>query len=269
MNQPLPRFENPPVVEVALSVQFDRLNLSMAQLGLVWQKFRDRFPVVQEKPEIDSVIESFGPRKKVASDVRFEVRAVSAPRLWFVDKSGNELIQVQRNRFVRNWRKTPGTPEYPSYDRLREDFVADWERFEVFVTDECNATLVPNQCEVSYVNSVENANPGQLKGVLALMSGACSDAYLDDPEDTELTLRYQLKNKSEPPWGRLHITAASAIRATDEQPVVRLSLTARGAPPTQDTAGVMKALDAGHESVVRGFASITTPEMHDVWKRKA
>ena len=50
-----------------------------------------------------------------------------APRFWFVNESGNELVQVQRDRFIRNWRKTEGQPGYPSYDNLREAFADDWD----------------------------------------------------------------------------------------------------------------------------------------------
>ena len=145
----------------------------------------------------------------------------------------------------------------------------DWERFTKFVTGECNTPLIPNQCEVTYVNIIENVNSGQLASVIAWIGGSCSDEYLGDPEDTELTLRYVLKDDSEKPWGRLHVAAAPAIRATDSRPVIRLSLTARGGLPSPDSAGVMAALDAGHESVVRGFTSITTPEMHADWERKS
>jgi hypothetical protein len=91
----LPEFEKPPVVEVALSVQFDRLNASVAHLGLLWHRFRDRFGQVEEKPELPPAFERFGPAKRMPG-VRFEVGAVPGLRLWFLDEKGSELIQVQR-----------------------------------------------------------------------------------------------------------------------------------------------------------------------------
>ncbi len=268
MNQPLPKYDNPPVVEVALSVQFDRLDLSTAHLGLVWQQFRGRFPVIQDKPELDSTFERFGSSEKRMPGVRFEVGSMPMPRFWFVNESGNELVQVQRDRFIRNWRKTDGQPGYPSYDNLRKALIADWELFEKFVTEECKLTLTPNQCEVTYVNIIEDVDPSQLANVFAWINGTYSDDYLGDAEDTEFALRYVLKDESEPPWGRLHVTAAPAIRAADGKPVVRLTMTARGTPQTQDSNGVFDLLDKGHEVIVRGFTSITTPEMHKIWERK-
>jgi hypothetical protein len=55
----------------------------------------------------------------------------------------------------------------------------------------------------------------------------------------------------------------------DGTPRLRLSLTARGRPQQEGTAGVLQFLDLGREYVVRTFAAITTSEMHEVWRRRA
>ena len=267
MKIPLPKYAKPPVIEVALSVQFDRLDITAAHLGLIWQKYRERFPTIQEKPELESVIERFGPPTKVVPAVRFEVGTMPIPRNWFVSESGNELVQVQRDRFIRNWRKTEGGPDYPSYEKLRQKFVDDWELFVRFVTAEIKASVVPNQCEVTYVNILEDMQTAQLPRLVAWVSGRCSDGYLGDPDDAELTLRYILKDESDHPWGRLHIAATPAIKASDGKPVVRLSVTARGAPRQKDESAVLEWLDKGHEAVVRSFTSITTKGMHAAWER--
>jgi hypothetical protein len=119
------------------------------------------------------------------------------------------------------------------------------------------------------VNIIEATDAGRLDQILEWISGSYSDEYLANPEEAEVQLRYTLKDATEKPWGRLHIAATPAIRLADNRPVVRLSLTARGNPQSQDFAGAMVALDAGHEAVVRGFASVTTADMHTIWNRKA
>jgi len=268
VNDALPKYDKPPVIEVALSVQFERLNVATAKFGLLWEKYRDRFPKLQEKPALDAVVERFGPPKAVIPAVRFEMGAMPAPRLWFVSESDRDLVQVQRDRFIRNWRKTEDDPAYPSYENMRGLFAKDWETFSLFVADEIKAPLVPNQCEVTYVNILEALKPSDLPKLFAWVSGNSSDGYLGEPEDAELTLRYQLKDDKGQPWGRLHIVAAPAMRASDSKPVIRLSMTARGTPATKEVAGAMECLDKGHEAVVRGFTSITTPEMHKAWERK-
>ena len=176
---------------------------------------------------------------------------------------------MQRDRFIRNWRRTDDRPDYPRYKNLRTTFVADWMTLEGFVTDELSTTVQPNQCEVTYVNIIETSDPSRLDRILACISESNGNELLGSPESEEVRLRYVLKDEADKPWGRLHVTASPAIRSNDSEVVVRVSLTARGAPPSQDAEGAMTALDRAHEAVVRGFTSITTPEMHTVWGRKS
>lgn len=265
----LPRFNKPPVIEVALSVQFDRLSVPTAQLALVWSKFRDRFPVLEEKPELDPVMERFGLSKVVGSAVRFELGAIPATRLWFVSTSGCDLVQIQRDRFVRNWRKTENEPNYPSYEKLRECFVRDWGLFSDFVSVELGMELVPNQCEVTYVNILQDILPSEIDRAIAWVSGHYSDNNLAAPEISELSLRFVINDECSKPRGRLHVVSSPAFQAVDGRMVTRLAMTARLEPKINTFDGALDTLDWGHEVVVRGFASVTTQEMHAIWERTA
>jgi uncharacterized protein (TIGR04255 family) len=267
MSHLLPEFENPPVIEVALSVQFDRIDVATPQLSLVWYRFRDRFCRVEDKPELEAAFERFGPTEKRAPGVRFELGNTPGLRFWFVNQSGHELVQVQRDRFVRNWRKTEDQPEYPRYSSLKAAFVSDWKAFEAFVIDELNTSLTPNQCEVTYVNIIEAGPSARLSDVVAIVNDRYTDEFLSTPESGELQFRFTLKGKDEKPWGRLHVDAGPVTRAKDNHSVIRLNMTARGNPSSQDFNGMIDSLDSCHEAVVRGFASITTPTMHKAWGR--
>lgn len=45
----LPDFAKPPVAEVVLSLQFGALSsLTTAHVGLLWRKYRDLFPLIEE-----------------------------------------------------------------------------------------------------------------------------------------------------------------------------------------------------------------------------
>ena len=69
------------------------------------------------------------------------------------------------------------------------------------------------------------------------------------------------------PLGRLHVVEEPRIKLEDGSPLIRLTLTARGAPTKKDFGGVMAFFDIGREFIVRGFASITTAQMHRIWGR--
>src|SRR5262245_6472573 len=89
----LPDFRDPPVSEVALSIQFDPLSrLQIHHFGLLWLEFRTRFPRVESRPPIDRQVETF-PKEPVAQPpIAFElVNPFMTPRVWFVSESGSEL----------------------------------------------------------------------------------------------------------------------------------------------------------------------------------
>jgi len=56
----LPDFEHPPVVEVALSVQFEPLLLETRHVADLWEKCRSEFPEWQDQPPIAPAFEFFG-----------------------------------------------------------------------------------------------------------------------------------------------------------------------------------------------------------------
>src|SRR5688500_8008989 len=124
MNAPLPEFDNPPVVEVALSVQFEKLEgLRVPQLGRIWHAFRNRFPRTEEQMPLEPAFEQFGVPTTGKPEVRVELSSVpTTPRVWFLNEQGTELVQIQQDRFVRNWRKQTDDEAYPRYEYLRRSF---------------------------------------------------------------------------------------------------------------------------------------------------
>ena len=107
----LPEFESPPIVEVVFSVQFEPLgSLRTAQIGLLWERFRKDFPKVDEKPPLEPVLERFDRPQSVKVGLRFE--ALDVPplaRVLFLNEPESQLIQVQPDRFIHNWRKNADT----------------------------------------------------------------------------------------------------------------------------------------------------------------
>lgn len=274
MSANLPDFVDPPVVEVAMSVQFEELTgLRAPHLGYLWQEFRDRYPQTEEHTPIDEVIERFGATVARRGIPRIEVRdAPPAPRCWFLNDSGTELIQVQRNRLIHNWRKTATNREYPRYGYLKQLFGDELRRFSEFVAREKLGTFLPNQCEITYVNHIIAGNSwnkhADLARVLTVFNLSFSDNFLISPEDAGLQLRFIIPDERGQPIGRLHVKLESGFRTKDSLPMFLLTLTARGCPRGNEIPGVLRFLDIGREWVVRGFTSITTTIMHKEWGRK-
>jgi len=270
---PLPDFQNPPVVEVALAVQFEPLTaLRTPHLGLLWSIWRDRFGKTEEHPPLDPVMERFGTPALLGGGPGIRIAsAPPVPRCWFLNESGTELIQVQQDRFVHNWRKTGVSDTYPRYEAIRTRFMKELAEFCRFVKDEKLGELTPTQCEVTYVNHMRAKlgweNQGQVNRVLAVWSGMHSDEFLGEPEDVRLAVRHVMRDDTQKPVGRLHISLQPGYLREDDEPILVLTLTARGAPEGQGIDAVCRFIDRGRTWIVSGFASVTTAEMHKIWGR--
>jgi len=274
VDRPLPNFKHPPVVEVALSVQFDTLPMRIAHFGLLWSKFKDNFPNLEDKPPLEAVFETFDPPSFQRPSIKAKFLDMVPPRSWFLNDKKDQLIQFQQDRFIHNWKKVGEEDQYPRYETIRESFVDELQSFDAFIKEQELGSLNPNQCEITYVNRISAAGVwnghGRLDKVLTIISKDTSDDFLPTPEDMRIAVRYIIRDEKENPIGRLHVSAEPAFTHPDNAPAFILKLTARGKPLGPGVSGVIDFLNIGREQIVRGFASITTQRMHDdnVWERQ-
>ena len=269
----LPDFENPPLTEVAISVQFESLaRLQAPQIGLLWSKYRDRFPNTEQHKPLDPHIESF--EQPAQPKIQFEISTVPpAPRCWFLNDRGSELIQIQLNRFTRNWRKVEKSDEYPRYHHVREQFALDLTHFCSFLESEGLGEFQPLQCEVSYINNIEPSDDwnshSHLGKVLSMWNPRKIGDLLSNLENCRVATQHVIRNEEGIPFARLHISTQPAFSAVDHRPIFVMNITARGAPIEQSIPGVLEFIDKGRELIVQGFKSVTTPEMHSEWGLKS
>ena len=270
----LPDFFEPPVVEVSLSLQFEPLrNLQTPHLGIFWSDIRHQFPFAEEQPPIPPAVEVLGPPPHAESSMRVEVlRIPPVNRCWFMNAGRSELLQVQRDRFIANWRKHSQQDQYPRYERVRDIFLTGLQRFQEFVKREELGTIVPNQCEVTYVNRIVAGKgwekAGELGNVVTVWSQQYSDEFLSQPEDVRFNIKYSMVNDDGQQVGRLHISLEPKLSAEDNTLIFIMVLTARGKPEGEGIEGALRFFDRGRKYIVRGFTSITTPRMHEIWRRR-
>ena len=267
----LPEFEHPPVVEVALGVQFEPVpKLDTSWIARFWlEQVRARFPEWVEAPAVPPTIEWFGIPGQPGGFMFQLGRGAFTNRAIFQDASRTGLLQLQQDRFVRNWRKVGEGAAYPRYESIRTSFASEVSQFRQFLTQHQLGELVPNQCEVTYVNHipVEDASKlGQIGTLLAPWSGKFSDGWLTTPETVEIASHHRIMIDGVPA-GRLHIGLQPGYGGA--QAMFVLTLTARGRPSGPADADVLTFLDIGREQIVRGFTSVTSTEMHAKWGRRS
>jgi len=197
-------------------------------------------------------------------------------RVWFLSESGSHLVQVQGDRLVVNWRKTPDSQEYPRYHTLSPQFAREAEELLAFLSEENLVQPEISQAEVGYINPIPVASLGEqrdLSRLVAPWSGHFSDAFLSHPEDTRLGLRFRIPHPTTgEPIGRLYVEVNSAVHRPlgvgGEEEVYLVQLFARGRPIGAGLEGALAFLDVGHDWVVRGFTSLTTEPMQREWGKQ-
>ena len=262
---PMPHFGSPPVIETLLGVQFSPLaGFSMAHFGLYWSRVRSKYPDQEIKPPLVPVLEE---EQRPVGGPALGLQLVSEPeaRCWLIDASATQLVQIQRDRFIRNWRRVRADDRYPRYETLKPLFSEDWGQFVDFLGQEGLGVPEINQCEVTYINHIEVGAGwetfGQVDKVVSLVTTG-SQRFLPEPEMLTLEARYPM-----PEGGRLRVMMQPAIRRQDAKEVLQLTLTARGRPRRPELGASLEWFDLGHEWIVRGFTDLTTAAMHTIWRR--
>ena len=265
----LPDFRHPPLVETVLSLQFQPLQeFSLVHVGLLWHKFRHIFPLIEERTPLDAVRETFEGQSPRPEEVAVDGKP-PLPRVCFLNESKTELIQIQSDRFIHNWRKAGkvSTP-YPRYERIRTNFRHEAWEFQEFLTDEKLGKVAIDQCEITYVNHIEPSEAwhshGQIEGVLRTWA-AQQRSFLPESEDGSIQQRFVIRNDSSRPLGRLHVSLTPAWKEEDQSPIFVLTLTARGSPLDKGINGAFDFFDLGREWIVKGFLDLTTTDMHRAW----
>lgn len=251
-----PSFRRPPVVETALGIQFSELrNFKAVHFGLLYEQLKDRFPVVQDHPRLEPIVEMFPPRPRLPA---FRIGgAYGGPeRAWYLTRDESRLVQVQPDRFGFNWRSGGEHHEYPRYSENGPKSLSEFRDFCEFCDAHRIGRVEPNLVEVVYVNHIRpQAGETAVECFDAVFSGIDwrhSDELLPTPETASLNRTYVIGESH----GRLY-AEASIVHDRDKSEFVLLKMTARVI--YRGDGSVNDSLQLAHDWVVNGFVSLTDP----------
>jgi uncharacterized protein (TIGR04255 family) len=261
---------------LVLSIQFGSLPFKNFHAGLLWERFAKSYPKVEEQPPIEPAFETFGTRQPAVQRISFQLPATpDTLRYWFVSEDDNQVLQVQGDRLVHNWRQRRPEDQYPRYESLRQRFEDEISVAASFFREFGLGEIACNQCEVSYINLIALSDGDaalRLSDTLAVCQEKYSDGFLAgmEMENGRFSVSYTLPGESgTQPIGRLHIAAQPAFLPPSGTMILRLTVTARGKPWDDTPASALAWLDIGRDVAVRAFASITTTKMHRLWGRRS
>jgi uncharacterized protein (TIGR04255 family) len=267
ISENLPKYENPPVIEVVCGILFRPIERMLApHLGLLWEKYKRDHPSCQEVPPLAPVIERFEETPAQTVELELSNRPL-LPRIWFVTSNGTGIIQIQTDRFLYNWRRVRGEDEYPHYHQVVEMFRDHLAKFELFLGEAEIGTIEPLQYEITYVNHIPRGsgwtNLNDIDKVFPdLAWRGDQERFLPAPEGINWRTAFVLANRT----GRLHASVRHVVRPQDRRRIVLLELTARGMGDDMCGEGMWTWFDLAHEWIVRGFADLTGEEVQrNIW----
>jgi len=252
-------FGNPPIVEVVFGVLFSPAKpLQGVHIGAFWSEIKKDFPKVREVQPLPPIVEPndpFATEQGLIFTDNFPIR-----RAWLISQDEHVLLQIQEDRFLFNWKRTPKIKEYPRYNRLYQLFIAEFLRFCDFC-ERCDiGPLEFRQFELSYINIIghENGYDGD-DGLSVLVDhkpAAAKGRFLPPPETVNLTRTYVMPDSS----GRLRVVAVTGSHPNGSK-LLRLELTARGLPRDPSSFECIEPwFSLGHDWITSGFVDLTDRE---------
>lgn len=271
----LPEYNDPPVVETVLGVQFEPLpRFKNAHLGAFWTHLgKGDWPTVSDAPLLDPQFERFDEKGRwEAIGVQIRLTQDPASRLQMKNQATDRMVQVQNGRLHFNWLGLGHSDLYPRYPNIRNGFTTTVQRFMEFVAQEDAGDFRPNQWEVTYVNHIVQETVWSTPADWEFFRPLAPIPIIENVAHGESfggEWHFVIPDRR----GRLHVHwqhGAKSLADSQELEVVRLTFTARGPVEQSDDtlSAILAGLDLGHETIVRSFEKLTSDAANEKWGLK-
>lgn len=251
------RFSKPPVTELVFDISF-RLPRPMqtAHIGAYWSLIRADFPSVSDKPPVPPM--QVPPRRGDQHHV-LNVEVLDVPplrRTWFEDAAQRELIQLQDDRFIYNWRRKRLDDDYPGYDAIQPLFERRLLQLQAFLSESGLGAMDYAGFELTYVNQIGPKNGlGNVALHAALVDHVRDEArerFLPRPQVVTTVSMYHLPDRD----------GVLRVQSQGTPTNLRIDLAARVDAAGRGDDYRHQWFSLAHSWIIRGFKDATSPEFH-------
>lgn len=261
----LPDFDDPPVNEVVIGIQFNQTAITGAHVGLFWGELRGEFPNVSEQPPLEPRIE-FLQRRRFSAP-RLEFASWPGSRYWLTSEDDVQLIQVQSDRLLYNWRRGAHNATYPHFEALQGKFWSIAEKWSDFLKKE-GLSLAITQWEVTYINHILTPDDQPTLADALSFWGEELDHAMGGAAEAGRMEAQRILAEDGSPWARMYVNITTGLR-TDQVPLIAFELTVRGPPGSEDIWDMTRdRLFKARHQIVTAFDVLTTPKMHAIWRKR-
>lgn len=255
-----PVFDAPPVVETALGVRFAPIEaFNVVHFGQLLNYYNNIYNRFELKAPVESTLQF---------NIGLGSTNINIPlRCCYINQDDTQMVQVQHDMFVRNWRATVNNSEYQHYEKIKPLFYRDWETFCKFLVDHKLKRPVVWQCEVTYTNHLLRGREWRtfedLSALFPVWKGLEKGGVFGPTDMAAFTITFRLPDGH----GRIQFTLQPAIRH-DGAEILQLTVAAQGPPEAYDDSSVLDWLDYGHLAVVNGFVQFVSNDALRIWGHK-
>ncbi len=253
------KYEFPPIDEIVCGIRFDSIKkLQSGHIGLLWQKLRPDFAKIEDRILVPPL-----PSEDFENPERFPL-----PRVWFIHKNRNDLVQLQRNRFLFNWRRIQPEDEYPGYVKVIDNFEKYLSCLQEFLAEEDLDVLVARGYELTYIDLIPKGqgweNLGDLGKVFPNLVSLTSQSILS----TDIRIiNWQTILGLPADLGELRVSLRNAKRDSDSQLLLHIEFSAYCSKPYHP---MRDWFDAVHNAVIELFSNAVSDEIQEkYWGRKS
>ena len=257
MSSPSIAFRNPPINEVVVSTYFNPplSDLRSEHIGLFWKEIKQEFPVVSQQAPV-------GIRPDIFGSEPFPM-----PRYWFIADDEINLIQVQKNAFMFNWRRKD--EQYPRFHKnIKPTFDKYYGLFSEFIRTETNiADLTVDLCELTYINTLDHCEywAGPPDTAEIIHSFAMLNPGIDASESLGFSSNFGYRVSSDL---QLNISIRSGFRTQQQDvPVLIFEIKTSGRLGQIAKSGADEWFERAHDAIIECFLSMTSREIQTrLWK---
>ena len=233
----------PPVIEVACGVVFRQLTrLKIPHYGRMWTDFLSDLPKCEHAIPIAEAVDP--------------VTQLPLPRVWFIGESENDLVQLQSDRLIFNWRKIRAEDRYPGHDSVLRRFRNYLVPFGAFLKQHGVGDLEDLTCELRYINHVPHTDSA---------TGVDRNLALRFNWITEASRGMEWQVTLPQDFGSLRVKAIKATRKSDSQPIFVVELVASGAPKDCTLLeAVFPWFDAAHSAIFETFQRLVPDSFEEI-----
>lgn len=251
------RYRKPPLNEIVFQVLFPEIEgFGPVHIGLFWSEIRDTFPTIQAVPRI-GLPETFNLRSGVLPD----------NRVWLVHKDNSQVIQIQDDRFLFNWRETGESDSYPGFDVLYPMFKDLFAKFIKFLDVE---NLRPEKLtgyELSYTNHIYEgvwSEWNDTSKVFPALNWVGNPKKMPPLKGFRHLMRCELPNSS----GELAITIDSRTHKQSDKPLINFEIKVTDIGKDLEIDSLDNVFLPAHDRLVETLTSMTSRAVQKSWEKE-